>query len=226
VTLWFMGELGSHRNTVLASLRGATATSAAGAAVPPPASGSLVVADTLAGLPSQYRPARSKSDPTSLFCKRFGTFCAQDPAFERQRLTRLCALWALTGGCSCPAASPFAHPLRVDTAALRRFVLQVKRERGDDAAGGGGEPQPAELQLQLPEGWPPLALGLRDRPLAGHPGTACGYWAGRAAAMRQSGGGGGGGARSQSQKRNAASSGGGRGSSSGGAPTPRWKRRR
>eukprot|EP01046_Picozoa_sp_COSAG06_P066974 COSAG06_NODE_17142_length_959_cov_0.954651_1_plen_183_part_10 len=68
---------------------------------------------------------------------------------------------------------------------------------------GGGEPQPAELQLQLPEGWPPLALGLRDRPLAGHPGTACGYWAGRAAAMRQSGGGGGGGARSQSQKRNA-----------------------
>ena len=183
VTIWFIGSMGQHRPAVLAGLRTAEPASAAAGGTE-----SLVVAESLETLPAKYKAARSKADPVAIFCKAFGQFCASESEPTLRREGKLCAMWSLTGGCDCAPSSPFAHPPSVDTAALRRFVHRQA----------------------VPQGWPPLALGVRQRPIVGHGGTACAYWA---AAGRARGG------------RGAGGRGRGRGGGGTGAG-PRWRRQR
>ena len=170
VTLWFIGAFAGHRAATLASLRSGSSNGSSGA---------MIVAESLAELPAQYKAARGKSDPVSVFCKRFSAHCELDPRLRQAG--KLCAMWSLTGGCSCAATSPFVHPLHVDTAALRGFISGAAAA----ASAGSGADDAAAL---LPEGWPPLALSSRGRPVPGHPGTACSYWATAAAKPRAGGG--------------------------------------
>ena len=80
VTLWFIGAFGHHRAVALASLRSGSGSSGSGGGgrSSDGSSAAMVVAESLAELPAQYKAARSKADPVSVFCQRFSAISIEE----------------------------------------------------------------------------------------------------------------------------------------------------
>lgn len=121
VTLWFvMGGSKAHADSMLGALLAADHPPSPPPAGPhdPGAAHRVVVAASYTELSSRFKPARDKSSAPSLWCADFNRWC------RSCGLGKLCTAWALSGGCDCTPASPFAHPATVQGPALQARVSQ------------------------------------------------------------------------------------------------------